>query len=109
MSNSSITYRFSNGVEISGTVEQIFEYGKFIGESPKLGKIYESSTLGPVLISSMTTPHLRNVFCKLLVARAEAIRQSQKSMNFEDFKKTLLNLFDSDVMKNIWEEIVSRD
>jgi hypothetical protein len=86
---SKLTYKFKNGAQITGTVEQIVSFGAILKEKVDLLKIkggvpqgyYNSSSKGLIKITDMHDTHLRNSIVKASISALNDLQNSKTLSN----------------------------
>lgn len=108
-----ISYKFSNGVEIKGTIDQVEKAAKVYGLEIDYSKIegcpdgfYPSKTKGLVKISTMNDYHLRRAILKRAKDFYSEIYES-KDDNAK-FLKKFVSLTEDNIVANIFSELAKR-
>lgn len=112
----SIEYVFSNGVNFTGTIEQVLAYAQLIKEPinpTRLGGVvpkgyYFSSTHGYLKISEMDTVHLVNALNKRTVDYYNNIRPKTKDFDLKQYLSDYLALTESSEIEEIYTELSKR-
>lgn len=113
---SKINYKFSDGLEVLGTIEQILELARIKGVKVNADDIipkgyYLSSKMGLIEISKMTTPHIINALNKRVVAYYESIRPKTTSIGPSDIKLYLdqfVKMTQDDLLNKLYTELSNR-
>lgn len=112
---SKISYTFSNGVEIKGTLEQIAKAASSFGEKVDFKKIditsvprgyYPSETKGLVKISEMNDYHIRRALLKRAKEYFGEIYHADDSN--AQFLAKFMNLAEDAIVFDLFKEISSR-
>jgi hypothetical protein len=113
MKTKPITYKFENGVETTGTIEQLLKVAEALGEKLRPETIdsvprgyYLSSSKGLVHVNSMTDFHIR----RALVKRAKTYMDSifDAADDNATFMKKFINLTDDTAIIDLFNELSER-
>jgi hypothetical protein len=113
MKTKTITYKFENGVETTGTIEQLLKVAEALGEKLRPETIdsvprgyYLSSSKGLVRIDSMSDFHIR----RALVKRAKTYMDSifDTADDNATFMKKFINLTDDTAIIDLFNELSER-
>jgi hypothetical protein len=110
-----IKYKFSNGVTITGTAQQVLDYAKMVGEvvDPKnLGDViprgyYDSKTKGLLKISEMADLHIVNSLNKLTVDYYSALKPT-KDFDLKKYLVSFVGLTNDPEVEDLCTELVKR-
>lgn len=106
-------YTFKNGATVEGTVEQVLNVAKSLGEIVNLkGQTpegyYDSEHSGLMKISDMDIRHIRNAMLKRVRKNVEILtkKTNLSEMDFRDKFWSLLG--DDDILENLDNELENR-
>jgi hypothetical protein len=110
-----IKYKFSNGVTITGTAQQVLDYAKMVGEvvDPKnLGDViprgyYDSKTKGLLKISEMVDHHIVNALNKLTIDYYTALKPG-KDLDLKKYLVSFVGLTNDPEVEDLYTELVKR-
>jgi hypothetical protein len=107
-------YKFKNGAEVDGTLDQILEIAKSLGEVVDLGKLgavpvgyYQSEHKGIIKISDMADVHIRNALLKMSRKWFEALGKETGLTNSQ-FMKRYVSLTDQSKINELFVELSKR-
>jgi hypothetical protein len=107
-------YKFKNGVTFKGTVEQIADYAKTIGEELDVEKLpnaprgyYFSKTRGVLKISEMETTHIVNALTKHTVDYYEELGKRNR-YDATAFVKGFTSLTANPIVEDLFTELTRR-
>ena len=110
-----LTYKFKDGTEVSGSIEKIEKVASAFGEKIDLsvfkGKIprgyYPSETKGMIKISTMNEYHLRRALLKRGKDYLAEIYDANDEANI--FLKKFVNLSEDPIIQDLYMEILKRN
>lgn len=106
---SKLTFKFKNGVEITGTVEQLEQYAKLIGETLDLyATHYNSSTRGLILLADMNVNHLKNALLKISREYIDDLGKRQLHMSLKQFLTEYIEFGSNQKIAGIFQELIKR-
>lgn len=110
-----IKYKFKNGVNFTGTAQQILDYAKMLGESIDASRFetslprgyYLSTTQGPLKISEMDTGHIVNSLNKLTVDYYLALKPT-RSFDLIEYLTKFVGLTNNPQIEDLYVELTKR-
>lgn len=107
-------YKFKNGAQVEGTVEQILEVAKSLGEIVDLSKLegpkpkgfYVSESHGLIRIKDMNESHIRNALIKRSKEYYENLRKRKTSI--DEFLKGYTSLAEDITVVELYNELAKR-
>lgn len=104
-----ITFKFKNGVEITGTVEQLEEYARLVGEKFDFYNThYLSSTRGLIPLSDMNVAHLKNAVLKHSREYFDDLSKRQLSLSLKDFMTEFVKFGEDPKLAGLFAELRKR-
>lgn len=107
-------YKFKNGAEVTGTIDQILSVAKGLGETVNLDNLshvprgyYKSSTKGVLKISDMHNTHIRSALLKMSRQHFEGMA-ARTAMTNLDFCKNYLALGENPIVEDLFNELAKR-
>jgi hypothetical protein len=106
-------YKFKSGAEVEGTVEQILEVAKALGETVSLDSAlltgyYVSEHSGLLKISEMQERHLRNALLKRAKKFYEELGKNSSSLTLPNFLENFTALVEDKVIYQLFAELAKR-
>lgn len=115
------SYNFTNGLTITGTLEQILDIAAKLGETvdaTQLGIVpkgyYQSETKGLIRISDMNEIHIINALTKRTIGYYESIRPKKGEAKIDvkelikDYLTKFVALTDDLQIEELYSELVNR-